>query len=134
VECSHQAGTLTGDYWWNLDLDANGSGTLTINPGFSEKRQPLSVPLRLAELQKAVYENHLCELPSRIGRAVPDSPRDRMRIKTTNIDKTISYEYVQPDDRNDDVVHRANRLWKVIQQCVDESLAIKGPAIPQTIR
>jgi hypothetical protein len=94
----------------------------------------LSAPLRLAELQKAVYENHLGELPSQIGRAAPDSPTNRMRIKTTNIDKTITYEYVQPVDRNDDVVQRANRLWKVVQQCVDKSLAIKRPAIPKTIR
>ncbi len=119
VECSHQAGNSVADYWWHLNLDGSGNGNLVIdaNLGTRDKRRAISVPL--AELQKAVRECRLCDLPSVIGYAATDHPRNRMRIKTTNLDKTITFESVDPRNVKDDD-RRAFLLWNVIYRRVDD--------------
>lgn len=117
VECSHEAGNATNDYEWRLVLDANGKGTFTKWPSlFSSQSVPISVPHEMPEIQKAVNASHLSQLPAQIGAAVVDHSADRMRIKTTNLDKTITIEYVQPSDENDDA-RSARRLWAALQRC-----------------
>jgi hypothetical protein len=118
VECSHRGGYSETDYWWHLSLDGSGNGNLVIDERLrtSEKGRAISVPL--AELQKAVRECRLCELPSVIGVPAVDSPTSRMRIKTTNLDKTITFEWVEPRNVKDDD-RRAFRLWNVIYHRVD---------------
>ena len=121
VECSHEGGMLANDFWWNLALDAKGNGRLIISPGSTrEKRLPIAVPKTITQLQKAVDQWPLCNLPSNIGGAVPDESTDRMRIKTENIDKTITIQFVDPRNADDDV-RRIYGLWKVIQDSVDNS-------------
>jgi hypothetical protein len=118
VECSHQGGNSAADYWWHLSLDGSENGNLVIdaNLGTREKGRAISVPL--AELQKAVRECRLCDLPSVIGAPANHFPTNRMRIKTTNLDKTITFEYVDPRKVKDDD-RRAIRLWNVIYRRVD---------------
>ena len=124
VECSYEQGNVTDDHSWKLDLDSTGNGTLTVDPGFHEKRLPLSAPHRIAELQNAVDENRLCALPSQIGGRVVDSSSRRMKIQTTTFEKTITMDYVQPRDVNNDVLY-ARRLWDVIRASVDDAKAGK---------
>ena len=118
VECSHQGGYSETDYWWHMNLDGSGNGNLVIDERLrtSEKGRAIFVPL--AELQKAVRGRRLCELPSVIGAPAVHSPTNRMRIKTTNLDKTITFEYVDPRKVKDDD-RRAFRLWNVIYRRVD---------------
>jgi hypothetical protein len=117
VECSHRGGNATNDYSWNLKLDGAGNGTLTVNPGATEKRQALSVPKKIAELQQAIGEYHLCELPTQIGGPTADASSDRLRIKTTTLDKSITIDFVNPSEVNDDD-RRAYRILKIVQGCV----------------
>jgi hypothetical protein len=117
VECMHKPGNATDDYEWLLTLDATGSGTFTKWPSlFSRTSVPISVPKQIPQLQKAVNDCRLSQLPLQIGGAVPDSSTDRLRIKTTHLDKRITIGFVQPGDDNDDV-RCAHRLWTAIQQC-----------------
>jgi hypothetical protein len=117
VECTHKPGNATNDYEWSLTLDANGNGEFTKWPSlFSRRSVPISVPQQIPQLQKAVNDCRLSQLPSQIGGAVLDSSTDRLRIKTTHLDKTITIGFVQPAEDNDDV-RCVYRLWTAIQQC-----------------
>lgn len=115
VECSHQPGMAGGD-WWHLSLDGSGNGNLVNDFNPRKKGRAISVPL--AELQKAIRECRLCDLPSAIGAPGDPFPSNRMRIKTTNLDKTITLDHVDPRTVTDDD-RRAFRLWNVIYRRVD---------------
>jgi hypothetical protein len=122
IEGFHQGGNATNDYSWDLDLAGDGVGTLRIKPGFTEQRRHVSVSM--AAFQKAIRENRLCELPSQIGAPTPDAGTDRMRIRTTNVDKTITLDFVDPRKLSDQD-RRAFRLWDVIQGWAHAAKAAK---------
>jgi hypothetical protein len=132
IECSHDRGySLPNDHPWDLDLDGDGVGTLTIHPGVTEQpEQRRHVSVSMAAFQKAIRENHLCELPSQIGAPTPDASTDRMRIRTTNLDKTITLDFVDPRKLSEDD-RRAFRLWDVIQGWASDAKAANQPNRPK---
>jgi hypothetical protein len=114
LEGSHSGGMTVGDSGWELKMDASGIGTVATWDGGKAPRRFTAAPRGLREFQKALTEYRLCDLPAQIGHRVPDSSWDRMRIKTTTLDKTIVISYVDPEHRHDRDVICAQRLWELV--------------------
>jgi hypothetical protein len=123
LECTHEPGNATGDYSWTLKVDAKGNGTDVV-----DKKNPRSISAAhgIREFQKALADSRLCELPSEIGGRVVDGGWGVMRIKTTTLEKTITLGYVQPDDRWNSEVLRAEKLWQLAENLRKEPTPIPG--------
>jgi hypothetical protein len=125
VECHHSAGTTTGDYAWDLKIDARGHGELAI---YEHIRLPARLPVTMpvAELQKLIQECNLGRLPSQIGLPTADAPKNRMRIRTANLDKTITIDFLEPKKETAET-RCALRLWGLINEWVQRARKSKPP-------
>jgi hypothetical protein len=96
VECRQGGAHLTNGEW-SLTLDAQGNGFFA---KWWNSPIKVSLPKVIPELTKAIRACRLSELPSQVGYKTVDHGVSTMRIKTTNLDKTITIDFVPPSDED----------------------------------
>jgi hypothetical protein len=118
VTCSYAGGSDKSDQSWDLVLDGGGDGLLTTVGTFPGRR--IVAPETLVELQSAIAECDLRNMPSDSGAAKPDQAKCKITIRTTYFERTLTIQ--DPKKADGDVC--AVRLWQIIQRCHDAQTAV----------
>ena len=112
ITCSHQSGNLTGDYPWEMTLNADGKGDL-IHNGVP---RTISAPKVMQEFKTKLGELPLCDLPALIGEPLVDGGWNLITIKFTNFEKTIGFGALSPEQRSNHDLVEAQKLWLLAER------------------